>query len=94
MSYIAVKDLKKTSELWKRLEKDQEMIVTRDGLPCAILVSVNPENANQNLSEIRKARFTAAVGSVRKKARMENVPSEEDIQREIDQTRREKRLQA
>ena len=94
MSYIAVKDLKKTSELWKRLEKDQEMIVTRDGLPCAILVSVNPENANQNLSEIRRARFSAAVGSIRKKTRKMPFASEEEIQIEIDRSRNERKVES
>ncbi len=33
MSYLAVKDLKKTRSLRERLAKERELILTKDGVP-------------------------------------------------------------
>ena len=73
MGYIAIADLKKTKVLSQKLENDNELIVTRDGKPMAILISVNPDDVESSLSEIRRARFSAAVTRIRERA-SENPP--------------------
>lgn len=65
MSYLQVKDLKKTRELWQRLERDRELVITKDGQPRAIMIGIAPEELEAALSEIRRALFSSAVGRVR-----------------------------
>ena len=68
MSFLQVKDLKKSRELWKRLEADREIVLTKDGQPRAILVSIEPDELESALMEIRRALFSSAVGRTRTRA--------------------------
>ena len=68
MDYLAVKDLKKTRDLWQKLDRERELIITRDGKPSALMISVSPETVDDALREIRRALFSAAVGRARKQA--------------------------
>lgn len=87
MDYLAVKDLKKTRELWQKLEKERELVITRDGRPSAVMISVTPETVDDSLREIRRALFSAAVGRARKKGAA-NPPDEEEIEKLIRTSRR------
>jgi hypothetical protein len=68
MDYLAVKDLKKTKELWQKLEREKELVITRDGQPSALMISVSPDTVEDSLREIRRALFAVAVARVRKRA--------------------------
>lgn len=69
MAFIAVTELKKSKDLWRRLDADRELVVTRDGKPVAIIVGIQPDELESSLREIRRALFSAAVGRVRERAR-------------------------
>ncbi len=77
MNYLAVKDLKKTRELWNNLETEKELIITRDGKPSAILVSITPEIVEESLIEIRKALFSISLGNTRMKGSLKPMTYEE-----------------
>lgn len=68
MTYIAVKDLKQGGVLWDKLSRERELVVTRDGRPCAILVSVEADDVEDSLAAIRRALFSSAVSRVRRRA--------------------------
>ena len=86
MTYLAVKDLKKTKELWQMLAAEKELVITRDGKPSAIMVSISPETAEESLSEIRRALFSMAISHARAKA--EEIPLKpQDIENAIRQSR-------
>lgn len=68
MGYLTVKDLKQTRSLWRQLNAERELVITRDGRPCAILVEVNAESCDESLAEIRRGLFSAAVSRIRRKA--------------------------
>ena len=89
MDYLAVKDLKKTRELWQKLDKQRELVITRDGRPSAIMIRVSPETVDDSLREIRRALFSGAVGRARKKAAAD-PPIEEEIDKVIPTSRRER----
>ena len=61
MDQLAVKDLKKTRELWEKLAREKELVITRDGKPSALLICVSPETVEQSRRKIRRALFPAAV---------------------------------
>ncbi len=65
MKFLSVRDLKtKSSQVWKELAGQKEMIVTSNGRPIALLSSVNENNLEQVLSAFRRARATNAVASI------------------------------
>ena len=68
MTYLAVKDLKKTRELRETLRRDHELVVTKDGQPFALMVEISPDAVEDSLDEVRRALFSTAVKQARKKA--------------------------
>jgi len=65
MKFLSVRDLKtKSSQVWKELEGQKEMIITSNGRPIALLSSVNESNLEQVLTAFRRARATNAVASI------------------------------
>jgi len=89
MAYMAVKDLKKTRSLRERLEKERELILTKDGQPFALIIGIPPENVEKTLTEIRRAMFSTAVMGARQKAVL-NPPGQRDIDDEIMKSRRKR----
>lgn len=92
MDYLAVKDLKKTRELWKKLASERELVITRDGRPSALMISVSPETVEESLREIRRALFSGAVSRVRRRAQKEGMPDDAAIAAEIDRSRMDRGL--
>ncbi|MBT4503499.1 MAG: prevent-host-death protein [Gemmatimonadetes bacterium] len=89
MDYLAVKDLKKTKDLWERLAAEKELVITRDGKPSALMISVSPETLDDSLREIRRALFSAAVSRVRRRAEG-NAPNAQEIEAVIRESRQER----
>ena len=89
MHYLAAKDLNNTRELWQKLADERELVITRDGKPTALMISVSPETVEDSLREVRRALFSAAVSRVRRRAEEEGIPEDAAIAAEIDQSRRD-----
>ena len=65
MKFLSVRDLKtKSSQVWKELAGQKEMVVTSNGRPIALLSSVNENNLEQVLTAFRRARATNALASI------------------------------
>lgn len=92
MDYLTIKDLKKTRELWEKLASGRKLVITRDGKPSALMISVSPETLEESLREIRRALFSATVSRVQKRAETEGIPDDGAIAAEIDQSRKERGL--
>ena len=92
MDYLAVKDLKKTRELWQKLADERELVITRDGKPSALMISISPETVEESLREIRRALFSGAVSRARRRAEKEGIPDDSAIAAEIDQSRKDRGL--
>jgi PHD/YefM family antitoxin component YafN of YafNO toxin-antitoxin module len=86
MPFVPITDLKKSKELWQRLQTDRELIITKDGQPKAILVSIESEDFETTLAEIRRALFSAAVRNVRRRVG-ENPPAEDTVLNALSQAR-------
>ncbi len=67
MPYIAIKDLKKSREVLDKLEQERELILTRDGKPCAILVGISESSAESDMASIRRALFSSSVSNARRR---------------------------
>ena len=86
MTYMAIKDLKKTRAFREKLEAEGELILTKDGQPFAMMVGIDPDSAEDSLREVRRALFSSAVLRGRRKAG-ETPPTAEELETEISATR-------
>ena len=65
MKFLSVRDLKtKSSQVWKDLPEQKEMVVTSNGRPIALLSTINENNLEQILTAFRRARATNALASI------------------------------
>lgn len=87
MSSIAVQDLKRPRELRDRLDREREMVVTKDGRPFAIMVGIDADGADDALREVRRALFSSAVLRARRRAREAPI-TEAEIAAEVKAARR------
>lgn len=87
MNYIAVKDLKNSRSLREKLEKERELILTKDGQPFALIVGVSADTLEDSLREVRRAMFSKAVSRGRKKA-LETKFNEAEVESLISRSRK------
>lgn len=65
MKFLSVRDLKtKSSQVWKDLPDQKDMVITSNGRPIALLSSINENNLEQVLSAFRQARAIEAVTAI------------------------------
>lgn len=84
---MAVSELKKSRDLWARLARSREVVLTKDGKPGALLVEVKPETVEVVVSSIRRSLFSDAVSTMRARAEVLGGLDESEIEREIQATR-------
>jgi antitoxin (DNA-binding transcriptional repressor) of toxin-antitoxin stability system len=74
MKFLSVRDLRgKSSQVWRELPEQKEMVVTNNGRPIAILSSINEENLEQVLSAFRRARAMEAVATLQYESMMQGT---------------------
>ncbi len=62
MRFITVRDLRTSpAQIWKQLPEEQEMIITNNGKPIALLTPLSDTNLEETVSSVRKARAINAV---------------------------------
>ena len=90
MKFLTVRDLRtKSSQIWKELPDEQEMIITNNGRPVAILSAINEKNFETSLNSIRKARAIEAVSAIQEGSlkKGKNTLTLKEINTEINQVR-------
>ena len=91
MKFITVRDLRTTpAKIWKELPDEKEMIITNNGRPIALLTPLSDKNLEESLKAIRQARAINAVKNMQRESikNGRNRITEEQIEREIDETRK------
>ena len=69
MRFVTIKDLRsKTAAIRKDLTADEEIVVTANGRPIALLTAVEGDNLEQELLTHRRARARAALERTRAQA--------------------------
>ncbi len=93
MKFVTVRDLRgKTSELWKELEQERELVVTSNGKPIAILSATNEESFETCLWTLRRGRASDALAKLQRDAADRGLDelTPEDVDNEIKASRRER----
>lgn len=94
MKSVTVRELRaRTAKVWHELVRDQELVVTSNGRPVAVLATADAETVEDTLAAFRRARAARAV----LKAQMQSVRtgrdrlSSSEIAREISTVRARRR---
>ena len=93
MRFISVRELNtKPKEIWAKI-KDEEVVVTSNGKPIAVLSAVTEENLDKTLRAIRRSRALMAVEEMQKKSVKNGLDrlTDGEIESEIRAARRERR---
>ncbi len=91
MKFVTVRDLRgKTSELWKDLEQERELVVTNNGKPIAILSATDEGSFEECLWTLRRSRASDALARLQRDAAERGLreTNPEQIDTEIQQSRR------
>ena len=93
MKFITVRDIRTSpAQIWKQLPEEQEMVITNNGRPIALLTPITDQSLEQTLSAVRRARAMAAVQNMQKRARDLGLDrmTDDEIDEEISAARRER----
>lgn len=94
MKFITVRDLRgRPTEVWTKLSRDKELVLTSNGKPIAILSAVSEDTLEGSLVALRHVRAIAAVESMQ--SRSVSVGTDaltlEEVNAEIKATRKARR---
>lgn len=94
MDFVTARELRSESaKVWEKIEAGEEMIVTRNGKPFALLVHIEPSEVEEKLRALRWSRFDRLLSEQRKRsaeAGLDKMPMEE-IDAEVAAVRKSRR---
>lgn len=93
MDFVTVRELRaESAKVWEKLEADEEVVVTRNGKPFAILVHTGPAELEEKLRALRWARFDRLLADQHRHAAESGRDSmtAEEIDAEIAVARRQR----
>lgn len=94
MDFVTVRELRaESSKVWKKIEAGEEVVITRNGKPFALLLNTRPEELENTLRAVRGERFAATVRKMQEHAVKLGLDkmSMEEIDAEIAAARNERR---
>ena len=94
MKFVTVRDFRTSSaRIWKTLPKEQEMVITNNGKPIALLTPLSDRNLEETLSTIRRAKAISAVKKIQQESikNKTNKMTLEEINNEIKTARKERK---
>ena len=95
MKFLTVRDLRsKSAQIWKELIDEQEMVITNNGRPVAILSAINESNLEKSLNSIRRARIADVISSIQQESirNRTNKITNDEINDEIRKVRKAQKI--
>ena len=69
MRFISVRELRNNSgQVWRDLPAEQELIVTSNGKPVALLSAVDGDHLEESLAALRRAKAMVAMDAMQQHA--------------------------
>jgi antitoxin (DNA-binding transcriptional repressor) of toxin-antitoxin stability system len=66
MKFITVRDFRTTpAQIWKDLPAEQEIVITNNGKPIALLTPLSDADIEDTVSAVRRARAATALKKMR-----------------------------
>ena len=89
MEFYSARELRTdTKSIWKNLAEDNDIVITNNGKPCALMVGIPEGRFDETVRAIRQAKALAAMERMRKKAEKEGFMSDEEINEAIREARK------
>ena len=90
MDFYTVRDLRtSTKSIWDSLSGKGEVIITNNGKPSALMLDISDGNFEEMILAIKQAQAMIAVNNMRKKAAVTGYMSDDEINAEIADARKE-----
>jgi prevent-host-death family protein len=84
MEFVTVRDFRNSSKsIWDKVKRDEDIIVTNNGKPTALLINISEGNFDETLQYIRRARLNRMLDEAREEAEDCGFMSDGDIDAEI-----------
>ncbi|KAK8834373.1 hypothetical protein M9Y10_031337 [Tritrichomonas musculus] len=80
-----------SKEIWGNLARNGEAVITNNGKPTALMIDISEDNFDEMLKAVRQAKAMVAFNKMRMDSSKEGFMSEEDINAEIHEYRKEKK---
>ena len=93
MRFVSIRELRNQSaSVWKALAQENDLVITSNGKPIALLSAMAEENLEELLGAIRRARAQAAATALQQASLQAGTDrlSLADINAEIDAARQER----
>jgi prevent-host-death family protein len=94
MKFVTVRDLRTTpAQIWKELPREQEIVITNNGKPIALLTPISDTDMEDTVTAVRRARAATALKKIRNQALKKGLSeiSMEEINKEIQEYRKSKK---
>ncbi len=94
MKFITVRDLRTTpAQVWKDLPEEQEIVITNNGKPIALLTPLSDADMEDTVSAVRRARAITALKKIQSLSLKKGLSemTMEEINQEIQEYRKSKK---
>ena len=91
MNFYSIRDLRTESKnMWSDLKNGDEVVLTNNGKPSAIMIDIPDGCFDETLQAIRQAKAMIALNNMRAKAAKEGYKSLDEINSLIKEARKNK----
>ncbi len=88
MNFYSMRDLRTESKkMWQELSRGDEVILTNNGKPSAIVIEIPDGGFDEVVQAIRQAKAMMALNSMRQMAAREGFKSDDEIEALINEAR-------
>lgn len=94
MDFVTVRELRaESAKVWAKIEAGEEVVITRNGKPFALLLNTKPEELESVLRAVRGQRFESTLRKMQAHAERQGLSgmTMEEIDAEIALARKERR---
>lgn len=88
MNFYSMRDLRTQSKaLWSDLGKGDEVILTNNGKPSALVIDIPSGHFDETVQAVRQAKAMIAFGNMRKRAQESGFKTDDEIDAIINEAR-------
>jgi hypothetical protein len=90
MEFLTVRDFRTSPKsVWEKLNNNNEIVVTNNGKPTALMLNVRDGELEELISAVRQAKAMRSISNMRLIAAENGYMSDEEIEAEISAYRQE-----
>ena len=81
MNFYSVRDLRTdTKNMWEKLSSGDEIVITNNGKPSALMISIPDGGFDETVQAVRQAKAMIALNRMRRKAAKAGFMTDEEIE--------------